>query len=201
MFDLTLQTLLTRIVVLAVILMVYGPALCLAARMLGDEGPAQDGRLTPNPMAHLDLIGGVAFLISGLGWMTPLAVTPSHFKGGVWGVVAAILLGSLALVALVWVALRLVPVAINMQSLSGGAILANSLTILASAALGFALINLLPILPFSGGMILRQLAPTLAGWLDAQRIWVGLVAAAILVTGYPQTLLVQLIRPLLATLR
>ena len=201
MFDLTFQTLLTRIVVLAIILMVYGPALCLAARLMGDEGPAQDGRLSLNPLAHLDMIGGVAFLASGLGWMTPMAVTPARFKGGVWGLIAAVLLASLSLVALAWVALRLVPVAINMQSLSGGAILANSLTILASSALGFALINLVPILPFSGGMILRQLAPRVADWLDRQRIWVGLVFAAILVSGYPYALLVQVIRWLLAALK
>lgn len=201
MFDLTFQVLLTRIVVLAIILMVYGPALCLAARLLGDEGPAQDGRLSLNPLTHLDLIGGVAFLVSGLGWMIPLKVTPSRFKADVWGVIAAILLASLALIVLAWVALRLVPMAINMQSLSGGAILANSLTILASSALGFALINLVPILPFSGGLILWRLAPSLAEWLDRQRIWVGLVLAAILVSGYPYALLVQVIRPLLVLLK
>jgi len=185
MFGLTFQTLLTRLVILVPILMVYGLSLCVFARLLGDKGPAQDGRQTLNPVAHLDLIGALAFLVTGLGWMMPMAMTPSRFKGGVWGMIAAILLASLALFALSWVALRLVLVAINMESLAGGAVIAQGLNALAFASVGFAIINLIPVLPLTGGAVLRAWAPGLATWLDRNRVVAGLAILAIILVGFP----------------
>ena len=86
MFDLTLAGLLTRLVVLLPIIAVHGFFLCLAARLLGDDGPSQDGRLTLNPLVHLDMLGALAFLAFGVGWITPLKLTPSALKGGICGV-------------------------------------------------------------------------------------------------------------------
>ncbi len=50
------------------------------ADKLGDKTPKFQGRLTLNPMAHIDPIGFIAILIAGIGWAKPVEVNPRAFK-------------------------------------------------------------------------------------------------------------------------
>ncbi|WP_248305253.1 hypothetical protein [Devosia sp. 1566] len=197
MFDLTLPTLLTRIAVLVPILAIYGFALTGAARLLGDQGPAQDGRLTLNPAAHLDLIGAVAFLVSGLGWMTPLHLTPTRLRPPVLGPVAAVLAPSLAMLALAWLAQRLIPLAINMDSLAWGAIVTSGLQTLSGSAVLFALINLVPVPPLAAGALLGRTSE-IAGWLERRRLLVSLALLVVFATGKIQLWLAPIVAAVLA---
>ena len=47
---------------------------------LGDPTPARQGRLTINPMAHIDWIGFVALIVCGFGWGKPVMVDPYYYK-------------------------------------------------------------------------------------------------------------------------
>lgn len=51
----------------------------LMAARLGDDTAERLGRLTLNPLAHLDPIGTLAILIAGIGWGKPVPVNPSNF--------------------------------------------------------------------------------------------------------------------------
>ena len=48
------------------------------AYTLGDSTSARMGRLTLNPMSHLDLIGSLALLLMGFGWAKPVPVDPRY---------------------------------------------------------------------------------------------------------------------------
>ena len=50
------------------------------ADMLGDKTPRYEGRLTLNPLAHLDLVGTLLIIISGFGWAKPVTVNRRAFK-------------------------------------------------------------------------------------------------------------------------
>jgi Zn-dependent protease len=50
------------------------------AYLCGDDTAARRGRVTLNPLKHLDLIGALAFVIIGLGWAKPTPVNPLKFK-------------------------------------------------------------------------------------------------------------------------
>ena len=50
------------------------------ADILGDPTPRSQGRLTLNPIPHLDVIGSLMLLIIGFGWAKPVLVNPFHFK-------------------------------------------------------------------------------------------------------------------------
>ena len=50
------------------------------ADRLGDKTPRFQGRLTLNPIAHLDPIGTLCILFFGIGWAKPVQVNPSAFK-------------------------------------------------------------------------------------------------------------------------
>ena len=47
---------------------------------LGDPTPRRQGRLTLNPMAHIDWIGFIALLLVGFGWGKPVEINPSYYK-------------------------------------------------------------------------------------------------------------------------
>lgn len=53
-----------------------------AANELGDDTAARQGRLTLNPLAHLDPIGSVLLLLFGFGWAKPTPVNPWRLKNG-----------------------------------------------------------------------------------------------------------------------
>ena len=47
---------------------------------LGDPTPSRQGRLTLNPMAHIDWLGFAALLLVGFGWGRPVQIDPSYYK-------------------------------------------------------------------------------------------------------------------------
>lgn len=51
-----------------------------AALLLGDKSIKYRGRLSLNPMAHIDIMGALMMLLVGFGWAKPVPVNPSYFK-------------------------------------------------------------------------------------------------------------------------
>ncbi|MEW6569056.1 MAG: site-2 protease family protein [Chloroflexota bacterium] len=76
MFDLSLPGLISRLVTLVVALTVHEFAHAWTADQLGDDTPRFSGRLTLNPLAHLDPIGSLMLIIAGFGWAKPVPVNP-----------------------------------------------------------------------------------------------------------------------------
>ena len=88
------EDLIVRVIVVAVFLLVAFPihefAHALAAYRLGDSTARLFGRLTLNPVAHFDRVGGTLLAISvllgsGFGWAKPTPVNPRNLQGGRWG--------------------------------------------------------------------------------------------------------------------
>ncbi|PLX43618.1 MAG: site-2 protease family protein [Deltaproteobacteria bacterium] len=50
------------------------------ADRLGDPTPRNAGRLTLNPIAHIDPIGAIMFIIARIGWAKPVPINPSYFR-------------------------------------------------------------------------------------------------------------------------
>jgi Zn-dependent protease len=73
---LTLATLISRILVLLIAFTVHEFAHAWTATRFGDPTPEMNGRLTLNPVAHLDPIGSLLLLISGFGWAKPVPINP-----------------------------------------------------------------------------------------------------------------------------
>ena len=65
----------------------------LASYWLGDPTPKRDGRLSLNPLRHLDLLGTVCMLIFHFGWAKPVLVNPQYYKKPNQGMALAALAG------------------------------------------------------------------------------------------------------------
>ena len=72
MIDYSLQQLGLRLAAYVFIGTVHGFAVAASAVALGDEGPRHDGRLSVNPLAHLDVIGTASGVLFSAGWIRPI---------------------------------------------------------------------------------------------------------------------------------
>jgi Zn-dependent protease len=76
LFNLDLSTVLTYLGVMIISLTVHEFAHAWTANYFGDNTPEANGRLTLNPLSHLDPIGSLVFLVVGFGWAKPVPVNP-----------------------------------------------------------------------------------------------------------------------------
>ena len=134
---------------------------------LGDPTAQAAGRLTLNPLKHLDPLGTIAFFIVHLGWAKPVPVNPGYFKnpqkdmlwvalaGPATNLVLAIV--SAVMSKVVWVVAQTLP-----YSALGEAILVPlNHTLIASVWINLVLciFNFLPIPPLDGSRILAGVLP------------------------------------------
>lgn len=76
LFNLTVPTLISRIITLMIAFTFHEFAHAAVATVLGDSTPRVNGRLTLNPIAHLDIFGTITLLFAGFGWAKPVPVNP-----------------------------------------------------------------------------------------------------------------------------
>ena len=80
LFRLPLEVLVLLIPVLTFALVFHAYAHAWVAHKLGDDTAAYQGRLTLNPLAHLDPMGSIMILFVGFGWAKPVPVNPAFFR-------------------------------------------------------------------------------------------------------------------------
>ncbi len=76
MFGLDPAALVSRIIVLLTAFSVHEFAHAWTANYFGDDTPRANGRLTLNPLAHLDPMGSLMLILAGFGWAKPVPVNP-----------------------------------------------------------------------------------------------------------------------------
>jgi len=76
MLGLDPATLISRIIVLLTAFSVHEFAHAWTADRYGDNTPRMNGRLTLNPLAHLDIMGSLMLIVAGFGWAKPVPVNP-----------------------------------------------------------------------------------------------------------------------------
>lgn len=87
---------LVDLLVIFLILPFHEWAHAFAASLLGDKGIKQRGRLTLNPLSHVDPIGALAIIFVGFGWAKPVEIDPRNFKNPKIGMGISALAGPLA---------------------------------------------------------------------------------------------------------
>ena len=125
----------------------------LVADKLGDDTPRSMGRLSLNPVAHMDLLGTVFLLLAGFGWGKPVIVNPNNFENPKLDNLTVSLAGPISNLGLA-VAAGLIYRFVEMPTL-----LASFLSIFVFYNLVLMIFNFLPIPPLDGSKILGIFLP------------------------------------------
>ncbi len=134
------------------------------ANKYGDDTAKQNGRLTLNPLAHLDLLGTIMIFLVHFGWAKPVPVNPNRLKNPkkdmLW-ISAAGPLANMILALFSGILLRLIFVTVgkpDQHSITGLLIFMVIMSLQINLAL--AIFNVLPIAPLDGSKILYGLLPS-----------------------------------------
>lgn len=152
---LSLEGLITLIPAILIAITFHEYAHGKAAALLGDPTPAQHGRLTLNPLAHLDPIGTLMLLVARFGWAKPVPVNPFFFRGNRRrGILLVSVAGPLMNLVLAYLA------AFGFKLVWGKSLLWQTFfQELLFINLALAVFNLIPLPPLDGSKILANLLP------------------------------------------
>lgn len=138
----------------------------LVAASLGDPTARLAGRLTLNPLKHLDPLGTLAFFLIKFGWAKPVPVNPAYFRRPRQDMLWVALAGPVSNLLLALVSALLVKLLQPLLQIAPGALtqaivlpLAAMLVASVWINLVLAVFNFLPVPPLDGGRILAGLLP------------------------------------------
>lgn len=163
------------------------------AYKLGDSTAKRQGRLTLNPIAHVDYLGAALLLIAGFGWAKPVPINPRNFKNPKTGMALTALAGPVSNL-LASIAAGLISNLIFLIAYKAGgaeAALSGVITYimlffqyLIMINIGLAVFNFLPVPPLDGSKILMAFLPDKAVyWILQREQIISIVLMVLVFTG------------------
>ena len=150
---------------LLISLSIHEYAHAYVAYKLGDKSQKAMGRLTMDPIAHIDWLGFLAIALVGIGWGKPVMVDDTNFKKKNKGNMLVALAGpvsNLILALAITIVVKLLMVfglATTMMTTTIGAVILDMLMLTISFNIIFAIFNMIPIPPFDGSKVLLYYLP------------------------------------------
>lgn len=135
------------------------------ANKLGDPTAKMQGRLTLNPIAHLDILGTILMFVVGFGWAKPVPIDPRNFKDPKKDTILVAIAGPLSNLVMALVAglaLRyMIPKMVSGEISSEGVypVVAIILVLTLIYGIALAVFNMIPIPPLDGSRVLYGLLP------------------------------------------
>ena len=157
MFDFSLTGLIAGLPGLIIALVIHEYAHAKAADVMGDFTPRMTGRLTLNPMAHIDPIGLIMLLVVRFGWAKPVMINARNFRNWRQGELLVAVAGPVANLLVAFISLLAMAVLFKLGMFSEGVRLVLSMMVLFN--INFAIFNMLPLPPLDGSKILMVLLP------------------------------------------
>lgn len=182
------QTLLARMITLVIAFTIHEFSHAWVATKLGDTTAQDAGRLTLNPLVHLDPFGTILLMVAGFGWAKPVPINPYHLqrnnKAGVVLVSIAGPISNLLLALLGALVVYLLRFFLPSATLANMNFLSYFLAVFISTNIILALFNMLPIPPLDGEKVLNYFLPAKwQGALEPFRRYGSLIILVLFVLG------------------
>ena len=174
-----------------------------AADKLGDDTPRFQGRLTLNPLAHLDPIGSIMLLFAGFGWGKPVEVNPRNYDrrfsmdkaDAIVSIAGPLMNFFLAIIITIiyCLVLKFVDISISQTERIIIIMLRNAIAI----NVGLGVFNLIPLPPLDGSKVIKPLLPYNAKqWFENNEKLFEMIFVVLWIVG----LLGQIISPLISVI-
>lgn len=193
--DLHQMTLMLPAIILGLTLHEYAHG--LSAYRLGDSTAHDMGRLTVNPIAHIDPVGLLLLFFAGFGWAKPVPVNPVNFQGDMRrGMMLVSLAGPGTNLLLAVISAIVLGITASWQV----AYLQSILYYMVQINVVLAVFNLLPIPPLDGSKVLAGLLPGRQEWLYRMEAYGTIILILLVFTGAIRILFKIFVSPLVAVL-
>ncbi len=158
---------------------------------LGDPTPKREGRLSINPLRHLDPAGAVCMLLFRMGWAKPVMINPWYYKNKKAGIVMVslagplmnVLTGAISIFILAWM-----DVAAYTGALEVTAVVETIYIMLyyfSQLSINLAVFNLIPLPPLDGSKILGTFLPdSLMDWFERNSNYCMILLMVALYLGF-----------------
>lgn len=190
----------SRILIIFMILPIHEFAHAWTAYKCGDRTAMYKGRLTLNPLAHIDPIGALLLLFTGFGWAKPVPINPLSFKKYRRDYALTALAGPVSNLIVAFIAmigLRVVVAHSEHYLISEGSLMQWAGTEMASIDyavlilyfivvinIGLAIFNLIPVPPLDGSKIVSYFTSAKYEMFLAQnQMMISIIFMALLFTG------------------
>ena len=124
------------------------------AYRLGDPTAKREGRLTLNPLKHIDIVGFIFLLIFKFGWAKPVPINPLYFKNRKRDILLVSIAGPLTNLAIAFI----LAILISFIGITNG-IITQMIVIAIWYNIMLGIFNLLPFPPLDGSKIVASLLP------------------------------------------
>ncbi len=150
-----------KALVLVTALPIHECAHAWVASLLGDNTAKNQGRITLNPLKHLDLFGSIAMLLVGFGWAKPVPINPRNFKNPKAGMAISSLAGPLSNILLAYICLIIYRILDFVQYVNNTdlSVIMQVFGIMTSLNILLGIFNLLPIPPLDGSRLATLFLP------------------------------------------
>jgi Zn-dependent protease len=152
MFNMNPGEIIIRVIAVIISLTVHEYAHAVVSHAQGDRTPEQYGRLTLNPMSHIDLVGLISLFIFKFGWAKPVPISSYYYKNSRRGIILTSLAGPVSNLILAFFSM----VALYAFQPESQAIQYFLLELLFMNT-GLAVFNILPFPPLDGSKIFAEL--------------------------------------------
>lgn len=170
----------------------------IVADLLGDDTPRSDGRVSLNPLVHIDMIGTIViplvniFVFGGglpfIAWGRPVLTNPSNYRNRWRDDLLIAFAGPAANLLFALVAILVGSFVVVAQPRLGE--LAKGLVVM---NVGLAVFNLLPIPPLDGGSIMRRIVGMSEETYAGISRWSGLIMLVVINIGVTQRLIIEFV--------
>ena len=173
-----------------------------AADKLGDDTPRNQGRLTLNPLGHLDPIGSIMLLFAGFGWGKPVQVNPRNYDrrfsmdkaDAIVSIAGPLMNFFLAiLLTIIYCLIYKFASAIFISS-QLGTIIMLMINIAISINIGLGVFNLIPLPPLDGSKVIKAFLPyNSRQWFENNEKIFEMIFVALWIVGILSTIISPLI--------